>query len=75
MNWLEIVLILVVVLGLFSGVVLVARSPTFWVGLFGVMIQTLLPYILKRMPPEQEEEWRKCQLKGGKWNYRKRKCE
>lgn len=75
MNWIEPVLILSVILGLFAGGVLVARSPAFWVGLGSVLIQAALPYILKRMPPEEEEAWRKCMLRGGKWNHRTRKCE
>jgi hypothetical protein len=74
-NWIEPVLILAVILGLFSGAVLVARSPAFWVGMGSVMIRAALPYILKRMPPEEEEAWRKCMLRGGKWNHRKRRCE
>ena len=75
MNWIEPVLILAVILGLFSGAVLVARRPEFWVGLGAVIFKALLPFILKRMPPEEEEAWRKCQLRGGKWNHRKRRCE
>jgi hypothetical protein len=74
-NWIEPVLILSLILGLFAGGVLVARSPTFWIGLGTVLFKAALPYLLKRMPPEEEAEWRKCQLRGGKWNHRKRRCE
>jgi hypothetical protein len=74
-NWIEPVLILAVILGLFAGAILVARSPTFWVGLGAVIFKALLPFILKRMPPEEEEAWRKCMLRGGKWNHKKRRCE
>jgi hypothetical protein len=75
MNWLEIVLILSLILGLISGGILIARSPVFWFGLGSAMFKALLPHLLKRMPPEEEEAWRRCQRKGGKWNYIKRRCE
>lgn len=74
MNWIEILLILGVFLGITAGGFLVARSPTFWVGLVTVMFKAALPFILKRMPPEEEEAWRKCILKGGTWDHRKKKC-
>jgi hypothetical protein len=72
---LESILILALILGLFAGGVLIARSPSFWFGLGAVMFRAALPYLLKRMPPEEEEAWRRCELTGGKWNHRKRKCE
>jgi hypothetical protein len=73
-NWLEVVLILAVVLGLFSGAVLVARSPTFWFGLGTVMLKAALPYLLKRMPPEQEKAMQDCLRRGGEWDNFKKRC-
>lgn len=79
MNWIEIVLIFAVLAGLFAGAALVAMRPAFWFGLGVVMMKAGMPYLItyltKRMPPEEEEAWRKCQLRGGKWNHRKRRCE
>ncbi len=74
MNWIEGLLILGVFLGLFSGAFLVARSPAFWVGLGTVIFKALLPSITKRLPPEEEAAWRKCVLRGGTWDHRKKKC-
>lgn len=83
MTWLEIALIIAVLaavlIGLGAGAVLVAKRPSFWFGLGTVMFKAGMPhlvkYITKRMPPEEEEAWRKCQLRGGKWNHIKRRCE
>lgn len=82
MTWLEAILILTVLAGLFAGAVLVAQRPTFWLGMFLAIVQKLRPQIIaalmfltKRMPPEQEKAWRDCQLRGGKWNPVKKRCE
>jgi hypothetical protein len=71
---LEALLIGAVILGLFAGGVLVARSPSFWIGLVTVMIQAALPIIAKRMDPEDEARWRKCMATGGRWDMQKKKC-
>lgn len=79
MNWLEIAAIAVFFLGVGAAGFLVAQRPTFWLGMASVMLKAGLPYvteyITKRMPPEEEEAWRKCQLRGGKWNHLKKRCE
>lgn len=79
MNWIEAALIAAVLAGLIAGGVLAAQRPSFWFGLGTVMFRAGMPhlieYIAKRMPPEEEEAWRKCQLRGGKWNHRKKRCE
>jgi hypothetical protein len=73
-NWIEGLLILGLFLGLFSGAFLIARSPAFWVGLGTVIFKALLPFITKRMLPEEEAAWRKCMLQGREWDHRKKKC-
>lgn len=79
MSWLEIALIVAALAGVFAGAALVAQRPSFWLGMASAMIKAGLPhvaeYVTKRMPPEEEEAWRKCQLRGGKWNHRKKRCE
>ena len=79
MAWQEGVAVLVIVAGLGAGAFLVAQRPSFWIEFGARLIKALMPrvikYITKRMPPEEEEAWRKCQLRGGKWNHRKRRCE
>lgn len=78
MNWLELLLIITVLAGLFAGAVLVAQRPTFWLGLGTVLFKALLPKLMllaQRMPPDEEKAWRECQKRGGKWNYRTKKCE
>ena len=79
MTWQEGVSVAVIVAGLGAAAFLVGQRPSFWVE-FGIrIVNALMPkliaYVTKRMPPEEEEAWRKCQLRGGKWNHRKRRCE
>jgi hypothetical protein len=75
----EAALLAAVISGFVAGGFLVAQRPSFWFGLGTVMIRAGMPhlikYITKRMPPDEEEAWRKCQLRGGKWNYLKKRCE
>lgn len=79
MNWIEIAAIAALLLGIGAGGVLVAQRPSFWFGLGTVMLRAGMPhlieYIAKRMPPEEEEAWRKCQLRGGKWDHRRKRCQ
>ena len=79
MTWLEIALIAFALAGLFAGAFLVAQRPSFWMGLGTELIKPVIPsvvrYMTKRMPPEQEAAWRECQKRGGKWNAHKRRCE
>ena len=42
--------------GLVAGFALVARNPTFWVGLAMVVWVKLKPFVLKRMPKEDEDK-------------------
>ena len=68
MNWIEIALVGAVFVGLACGAALVARSPTFWVGITTVAIKAAFPYIWlfvsKRMTPEEERAWRHDQSSG-----------
>ena len=79
MTWIEVALLAAALAGFIAGGFLVAQRPSFWFGLGTVMFRAGMPhlikYITKRMPPEEEEAWRKCQLRGGKWNHRKKRCE
>jgi hypothetical protein len=79
LSWIDGALLAAVLAGVVAGGVLAAQRPSFWFGLAAVMFRAGMPYLneylTKRMPPEEEEEWRKCQLRGGKWNYRKKRCE
>lgn len=77
-SWLEIILLIAVLAGLFAGAVLVAQRPSFWLGL-GVAIfkagwPQFLKIITKRMPPEQEKAWRDCIRRGGEWDHLKKRC-
>lgn len=64
----------VVLLGLFAGGFMVARSPTFWVGVGQEIIKSVIPIIAKRMPPEEEQEWRDCIRRGGEWDHIRKRC-
>lgn len=75
MDWISVILFLFALGGLTAGAFMVARSPTFWLGMGEEVFKKMLPIILKRMPPEEEEAWRKCQLRNGRWNYRTKRCE
>jgi hypothetical protein len=64
----------VVLLGLFAGGFMVARSPTFWFGVGQEIIKSMIPILMKRMPPEKEQEWRDCIRRGGEWDHIRKKC-
>ena len=74
MTALEIAALAVLLIGIGAGGFLVAQRPTFWAGLVAVGVKAALPYLLKRMPPEQEQAWRECQLRGGQWDHIRRRC-
>lgn len=65
MTWIDGVLIAAAILGFAAGGFLVARSPSFWVGLGMVLFKAILPVIMKRKTPEEEAAWRKEELRGG----------
>lgn len=46
----------VALIGLAAGGILVARNPTFWVGLAIVVWVKLKPILFKRMPKEDEDK-------------------
>lgn len=79
MNWLEITALVIFFLGVGAAGFLVAQRPSFWFGMATVVFKAVLPfvnkYVTKRMSPEEEAAWRKCQLRGGKWNHLKKRCE
>jgi len=74
MDWIGILLFVFALFGLTAGAFMVARSPAFWLGMGEEVFKKMLPIIAKRMSPEDEEAWRKCILKGGEWDYKKKKC-
>lgn len=73
-NWIEVALIVAVLTGLIAGGVLAAQRPSFWLGLGTVMFRAALPFLLKRMPPEKEQEWRDCIRRGGEWDHVRKRC-
>lgn len=78
MNWLEIAAIGMVLLGVGAAGFLVAQRPSFWWGIATVAVQTgikaALPYLLKRLPSEKEEEMRRCLRSGGEWDHIRKRC-
>jgi hypothetical protein len=75
MDYISIILFLFAILGITAGAFMVARSPVFWMGMGKEIFKIMIPIIIKRMPLEEEEAWRRCQLRGGRWNHRTKKCE
>lgn len=68
MTWQEVAATVVVLAGLGAGAFLVAQRPAFWVE-FGLRIfKAVLPwiwaYVSRRMPPEEEAEWRAAERRG-----------
>ena len=68
MSWQEGVAITVVLLGLGAGAFLVAQRPSFWIAFGARLVKALLPlawrYVSRRMPPEEETEWRAAERRG-----------
>ena len=68
MNWQEGVAVTVVLLGFGAGAFLVAQRPSFWLEFGARLGKALLPsvlkYITRRMPPEEEAAWREGERRG-----------
>ena len=70
-NWIIAVVglvVAVVLLCLGAGAFLVAQRPSFWIEFGARLGKALLPsvlkYITKRMPPEEEAAWREAERRG-----------
>lgn len=74
MNWIEIALIGAVLVGAAAGTALVVRNPQFWWDIVAVAFTASLPFVTKRMTPEEEQEWRKAELagRGDEWIRKRR---
>jgi hypothetical protein len=70
--------LLALLIGAVIGSILLFRNPSNWLGFAKLAVDKLKPivfsYMLKRMDPKDEEAWRKCQLRGGKWDHRRKRC-
>lgn len=68
MTWLDAIILIAVLAGLFAGAALVARSPTFWLGMGTAIFKAVFPeivkFVSKRMSPEEEAEWREAVRRG-----------
>lgn len=74
MNWVEIAAIAMLLIGIGAGGFLVAQRPSFWLGLGTAMFKAALPFLMKRMSPEKEQEWRDCIRRGGEWDHHRKRC-
>ncbi len=74
MTWQEGVAVLVIVAGLGAGAFLVAQRPSFWIEFGARLIKAALPFLLKRMTPEQERAFQNCVRRGGEWDHVRKKC-
>ena len=78
MTWLEIAAIAILLLGIGAGGFLVARRPTFWATLGGVLLQRAWPYITayvtRRNTAEVEQQMADCVRRGGEWDNVKKRC-
>ena len=68
MTWQEGVAVGLVVVGLLAGGYIAAQRPSFWIEFGARLVKAIMPrviqHITKRMPPEEEAEWRKAELRG-----------
>jgi hypothetical protein len=74
MTWLEIAAIAALLVGVGAGGYLVARRPTFWVGLGVAVFKSLLPHLAKRMTAEEEKAYQDCVRRGGEWDPFRKRC-
>ena len=74
MTWLEIAAIVALLVGVGAGGYLVARRPTFWVGLGVAVFKSLLPHLAKRMTAEEEKAYQDCVRRGGEWDPFRKRC-
>lgn len=70
-------LLAALVLGLAAGGVLIARSPTFWLGLALVVFDRLQPYLiillrylLQPLPPDDQKKLDETRRSGQEWDFR-----
>lgn len=63
-DWPTILAFGAILIGLAAGVFVYARSPIFWLNMATAFAPIVLKVILKRMPPDEEAEWRHLQLSG-----------
>lgn len=63
-----------VLIGVGAAAYYVMRSPDFWVEVAKRTVIALTPILMKRMPPDKEQEWRDCIKRGGQWDPVKKKC-
>jgi hypothetical protein len=72
-------MVLSVLIGIGGASFLVFRSPAFWGDVIKELVSKAWPQIqavlTKRMDPKTEAEWRKCMLRGGKWDHRRKRCD
>ena len=74
MNWLEIVAVVVLLVGVGAGGYLVAQRPVFWVGLGIAVFNRLLPLLAKRMTAEEEAAFQDCVRRAGEWDHFRKRC-
>lgn len=74
MSWLEIAAIVVFLLGIGAGGFLIAQRPAFWWGLGAEAVKAVLPFLLRRMTPEQEKAFQDCVRRGGEWDHVNKRC-
>jgi len=74
MNWLEIAAIAVLFLGIGAGGFLVSQRPSFWFGLGVVAFKAALPFLSRRMTPQQEKAFQDCVRRAGEWDHINKRC-
>lgn len=80
MTWVDILLLVAFVGGLIAGGLLVARSPTFWLGMLELIIRRLWPYLVKlwvylKLPldPQDQETLDKSRRRAEEWDFSRKK--
>lgn len=80
MTWVDILLIAAFVGGLVAGGLLVARSPTFWVGLLMVVISRAQPYLVlllawltRPLAPEDQKKLDTSRRRAEEWDFARKR--
>lgn len=71
-------LLIAVLLGAFCGAFFLFRNANGTYAFLSIVLTKLRPvilsYMLKRMSPEKEQEFRDCMRRGGVWDFHRKRC-
>mgnify|MGYP006371048687 FL=1 len=69
MDWITTGLYIAALVGMTAAAFIVARSPTFWVGVAMVIWRAVAPMLLKPEDPETRKRRQAVERAGGEWDH------